>query len=331
MKNNSAQFAGSTVPQAPSIRGADILSTAAAPAIWGSTYVVTTELLPAGVPLTVAMLRALPAGIALLVIVRTLPRGVWLWRSFLLGAFNFSVFWWLLFVSAYRLPGGVAATVGAIQPLIVIGLSRVVLGRAMRPAAIASAFVGIAGVALLVLTPAARLDPVGIAAGLGGALSMACGTVLSRKWQPPVSALTFTAWQLTAGGLLLLPMALSLEPIPKDLTAANALGFAWLGLVGAAATYFLWLRGIARLEPAVVSFLLFLSPLTAVMLGWVFLNQTLSPAQCSGVVLIIGGIWFGQRSQKKVVSQLKFSLAERARLITKLLFNPGLWFEWGRK
>ncbi|MFZ2103759.1 MAG: EamA family transporter [Oricola sp.] len=308
MKSNSAPVADPVVPQAPSIRGFDILSTAIAPAIWGSTYVVATELLPAGIPLTVAMLRALPAGIALLAIVRTLPRGVWLWRSFLLGAVNFSVFWWLLFVSAYRLPGGVAATVGAIQPLIVIGLARLALGNPVRPAAIASAFVGIAGVALLVLTPAARLDPIGIAAGLGGALSMACGTVLSRKWQPPVSALTFTAWQLTAGGLLLLPVALSLEPFPSDLTAANALGFTWLGLIGAAATYFLWLRGIARLEPAVVSFLLFLSPLTAVVLGWLFLDQTLSPAQCSGMVLIVGGIWFGQRSQKKVVSQFEVRL-----------------------
>lgn len=308
MKSNSAPVADPVVPQAPSIRGFDILSTAIAPAIWGSTYVVATELLPAGIPLTVAMLRALPAGIALLVIVRTLPRGVWLWRSFLLGAFNFSVFWWLLFVSAYRLPGGVAATVGAIQPLIVIGLARLALGNPVRPAAIASALIGIAGVAFLVLTPAARLDPIGIAAGLGGALSMACGTVLSRKWQPPVSALTFTAWQLTAGGVLLLPVALFLEPFPSDLTAANALGFTWLGLIGAAATYFLWLRGIARLEPAVVSFLLFLSPLTAVILGWVFLEQTLSPAQCSGMMLIIGGIWFGQRSQKKVVSQFEVRL-----------------------
>lgn len=299
MKINPASVDDPAVPQAPSIRGVDILSTAIAPAIWGSTYVVTTELLPAGIPLTVAMLRALPAGVALLVIVRILPRGIWMWRSLLLGAFNFSIFWWLLFVSAYRLPGGVAATVGSIQPLIVIGLARVALGSPLRPTSMAWALVGTAGVAVLVLTPAARLDPIGIAAGLGAALSMACGTVLSRKWQPPVSAIAFTAWQLTAGGLLLLPIALYVEPFPSDLTGANALGFIWLGLVGAAATYFLWLRGIARLEPAVASFLLLLSPLTAVVLGWVLLDQALSPAQLSGMVLIIGGIWFGQRSLRR--------------------------------
>lgn len=39
----------------------DLLLTALAPAIWGSTYIVTTQMLPAGYPMTVAMLRALPA------------------------------------------------------------------------------------------------------------------------------------------------------------------------------------------------------------------------------------------------------------------------------
>ncbi|CAI2931745.1 protein of unknown function [Aminobacter niigataensis] len=47
-------------------RNSDLLLTAIAPAIWGSTYIVTTEFLPAGYPLTVAMLRALPAGLLLL-------------------------------------------------------------------------------------------------------------------------------------------------------------------------------------------------------------------------------------------------------------------------
>lgn len=97
--------------------------TALAPAVWGSTYLVTTEMLPAGYPMTVAMLRALPAGLLLMLFIRQLPKGIWWGRIFVLGALNFAVFWWLLFVSAYRLPGGVAATVGAIQPLIVLLLS----------------------------------------------------------------------------------------------------------------------------------------------------------------------------------------------------------------
>ena len=93
-------------------RGADLLLTALAPAVWGSTYFVTTEMLAGWHPLVVALLRALPAGLLLLLLVRRLPEGIWWGRSALLGALNFSIFWVLLFVSAYRLPGGVAATVG---------------------------------------------------------------------------------------------------------------------------------------------------------------------------------------------------------------------------
>ncbi|MER9922211.1 DMT family transporter [Mesorhizobium sp. M0048] len=276
----------------------DLLLTALAPAIWGSTYIVTTQFLPNFSPMTVAMLRALPAGLLLLAIVRQLPTGIWWLRSFLLGALNISIFLSLLFVAAYRLPGGVAATVLSVQPLIVIFLAAALLDSPVRRLAIVAALVGIAGVALLVLTPNATLDAAGVAAGVAGAASMAFGSVLARKWQPPVSLLTFTAWQLTAGGLLLVPVALLFEssiPLP---TGPNLLGLAWLGLIGAALTYVLWFRGIARLESAVVSSLLFLSPVTAVLLGWVFLDQTLTLPQIAGVVFVIGSIWLAQRPNR---------------------------------
>lgn len=280
-------------------RATDLWLTAIAPAIWGSTYIVTTEFLAGWPPMTVAMLRALPAGLLLLLIVRQLPRGLWWGRVFVLGALNFSLFWAMLFVSAYRLPGGVAATVGAVQPLLVIVLAYVLLRSPIRPWSIVAALAGLGGVALLVLTPRAALDPVGIAAGLAGAASMACGTVLSRRWQPPVSPLTFTAWQLTAGGLLLVPVSLALHPALPAFTTPSLLGLAWLGLVGAALTYILWFRGIARLESSVVSSLGFLSPLTAVVLGGVFLQQTLTPAQVAGLVLVICSIGVAQRAQAR--------------------------------
>ncbi|WP_349956521.1 EamA family transporter [Rhizobium sp. ZPR3] len=279
-------------------RNFDLLLTAIAPAIWGSTYLVTTQLLPAGYPLTVAMLRALPAGLLLLAIVRQLPHGVWWLKSLVLGALNFSVFWWLLFISAYRLPGGVAATVGAVQPLIVIVLARLLLGSPIRSLSIIAAIAGIGGVALLILTPNATLDPIGIVAGIAGAFSMAAGTVLSRRWRPDVSPLAFTAWQLTAGGLLLLPVALLLEPPLPHLTGANILGFTYLGLIGAALTYILWFRGLSRLEPSVVSPLGFLSPTTAVILGWAVLGQQLSPMQMFGIVIVLGSVWLSQRAQQ---------------------------------
>lgn len=244
------------------------------------------------------MLRALPAGLLLLLFVRQLPQGVWWPRVFLLGALNFSVFWAMLFVAAYRLPGGVAATLGAIQPLLVIALARLLLGAPVRGLAVLAAAAGLGGVALLVLTPKAALDPVGVAAGMASAASMALGTVLSRRWQPPVSALTFTSWQLTAGGILLAPAALLAEPALPAFSLLNVAGIAYLGLIGAALTYVLWFRGVARLEPAVVSSLGFLSPVTAVLLGWGVLGQSLSAAQLVGMAVVVASVWLSQRAQR---------------------------------
>lgn len=280
-------------------RGGVLLLTALAPAVWGSTYLVTTEMLPAGYPMTVAMLRALPAGLLLMLFIRQLPKGVWWGRIFVLGALNFAVFWWLLFVSAYRLPGGVAATVGAVQPLIVLLLSRMVLGNVLKPLAVLAALSGIGGVALLLLTPQAKPDTLGIIAGLAGAFSMAAGTVLSRRWQPDVSPLTFTTWQLTAGGLLLLPVSLLLEPALPPLTMLNITGLVYLGLIGAALTYLLWFRGLAILGPNSVASLGFLSPLTAVLLGWFILDQQLSLLQCTGVLVVVGSVWLSQVANRR--------------------------------
>ncbi len=273
----------------------DLAVTAIAPVIWGSTYLVTTEFLPGFSPMTVAMLRALPAGLLLMAIVRELPAGIWWLRAFVLGALNISIFLSMLFVAAYRLPGGVAGTVLAAQPLIVVFLASLLLSSPVRPSTIAGALVGMGGVALLVLTPSAALDAIGVAAGLAGATSMALGSILARRWHPAVSPLTFTAWQLTAGGLLLLPVVLLAgHPIPVP-TATNLMGLLWLGLIGAAVTYALWFRGIGRLSPSVISSLLFLSPLTAVLLGWGFLEQGLTLLQIVGIALVIGSILLGRR------------------------------------
>lgn len=282
-----------------------LLLTALAPIVWGSTYIVTTEMLPANVPMTLAALRALPAGILLLIIMRQLPQGIWWLRVIILGILNFSLFWWLLFISAYRLPGGVAATVGAVQPLIVLFLSRWLLQTRLSWLSISAALGGIFGVAILILTPNAALDPIGIIAGLGGAFSMATGTVLSRRWQPPVTPLTFTAWQLTAGGAVLLPFALFFEPALPLFTGINLLGLAYLTLIGGALTYIFWFRGLALLGPSSVASLGFLSPLSAVILGWALLGQQLTSLQILGMIVILISIWANQQSEKRERAKLQ--------------------------
>jgi len=287
-----------------------ILTTALAPIIWGSSYLVTTEYLPQGYPLTLAMLRALPVGLLLLVFCKQLPPMHLVAKVFLLGALNFSIFWWLLFVSAYRLPGGVAATIGAIQPLLVIFLARGFLNTPLRSNAVLAALLGILGVALLLLTAQAKLDLTGLTAGIGGAISMAFGTVLSKKWLSAKSVQTatadtasyspilITAWQLVAGGLLLLPAAMWLEPALPVLSLENYFGFIYLGLIGAGLTYFLWFRGLALLSPTIIAPFGFLSPVSAVLLGWLILDQHLSVLQILGALIVLFSVWLSQQNLK---------------------------------
>lgn len=264
--------------------------TALAPLMWGTTYVVTTELLPAGRPLLSGALRALPAGLAVLVFTRTLPRGAWWWRSAVLGTLNIGAFFALLFVAAYRLPGGVAATLNAVQPLLVAGLAFVLLSERPTRWRLGWGVAGVAGVALMVLRGELAIDPLGLAAGFAGAVAMATGVVLTRRWGRPVGLLAFTGWQLTAGGLLLAPLALAVEGLPPALSASALAGYAWLALPGTLLAYALWFQGLAKLSVGAVSFLGLLSPAMATALGWLVLGQALTPAQGLGFALALTAI-----------------------------------------
>jgi probable blue pigment (indigoidine) exporter len=283
-------------PTAPTPGRLDPIVTGLAPAAWGLTYIVTTELLPPGRPLLAATLRALPAGLALAAMTRRRPTGSWWWKAAVLGVLNIGAFFVLLFVAAYRLPGGVAATLGSIQPLVAAGLATVFLGERLRRSTAVAGVLGIVGVGLLVLRSGAAVDTVGVLAGLAGALSMASGVVLTKHWGRPVPLAAFTSWQLVAGGVLLAPIALAVEGPPPSLTGHNLIGFTWLATGGAAASYLIWFRGVARLPVAQVSLLGLLSPIVATVAGLLVLGQSLTPMQLLGAALILTAIRVGQRA-----------------------------------
>lgn len=273
------------------------LMTAFATMVWGSTYLVTSLTLPPDRPLTAAAIRCLPAGLLQLAFFRDWPGWRWLGRCALLAVLNIALFQALLFVGAYRLPGGVAATLGAIQPLLVMLLAWPLLSIRPTIAASLAGLAGIGGVGLLVLTPEARLDAVGVAAALVGAAVMALGIVLTRRWNPDGPLLRFTAWQLTLGGAMLLPPALLFEPALPPLSMLNLAGYGYLILIGTALAYALWFKGLQTLPPSATASLGLLSPLSATLLGWLAMGQTYSPGQSLGAALVLGAVWLGQKSK----------------------------------
>lgn len=266
------------------------LLTAVAPLVWGTSYIVSSELLPPGRPLFGAAVRALPAGLVAVAIARQLPRGDWWWRAAVLGTLNIGAFFVLLFVAAYRLPGGVGSTLGGVSPLLVAGLGYVLLADTPTGWRLGWGLAGLTGVALMALTAEAALDLVGLAAGLTAVVSMAAGVVLTRRWGRPVGALAYAGWQLTAGGLLLAPLALVVEGRPPGLDAGAVTGYLWLGLAGTLVAYALWFDGVARLPLAAVSFLPLLSPAVATVLGWLVAGETLTAPQGIGFGLALAAI-----------------------------------------
>lgn len=277
-------------------RTTTLLLTALAPISWGTTYLVTTALLPAGHPLLAGLLRSLPAGLIALAIGGTLPRRGWWGKAVILGILNIGAFFPLLFLAAERLPGGVAAAVAGVQPMIVLALGALVLQDRIRPSTAVAAVVGAGGVALVVLGPAASLDLLGVLAAIGGVTSTALGMVLTKRWGRPqgVGPIAYAGWQLTAGGLFLLPLALTFEGLPPALDGAAILGYLWLGSVGGLLAYTLWFRGIQRLPVIAPGLLALLSPVVATLLGTLLAGERFAPVQVVGLALVLLALVAGQ-------------------------------------
>ncbi len=275
--------------------------TAVAPAAWGTTYLVTEAFLPPDRPLFAALVRALPAGLLLLAVRRTLPHGEWWWKSAALGSLNFGLFFPLIFLSAYRLPGGLAATVQATLPLAVMALAWPIIHERPVATRLIAALVGLSGVGLLVLRSPEGLDLVGLLAAIASVVVAGLGSVLVKKWRHPadpsgprVAMLDLVSWQLIAGGLLLLPVALLAEGAPPSLDVAAVGGFLWIGGVGTVVAYACWFHGLSLLPAGSVALVGLLNPVVATVLGIVFAAELFGWVQALGMALVIVGVLGGQ-------------------------------------
>ncbi|MEO7350453.1 MAG: DMT family transporter [Marmoricola sp.] len=161
---------------------------------------MTESLLPPDRPLFAATVRALPVGLLLLAFRHRLPRGEWWWKAVALGICNIALFFPLIFLAAYHLPGGLAATLQATSPLAVMGIAWAAIGERAGVVRVAAALVGLVGVALLVLRSPGGVDALGLVGAFGSVLVSALGFVLIKRWRAPVDMLTLVSWQLVVGG-----------------------------------------------------------------------------------------------------------------------------------
>jgi len=267
-----------------------------AASLWGGGGVVGLKLAEhAGIhPLSVAMWRMLVGGLTLVVALAVsgrlrfrLGRAAWT-RILLTGALT-ALFEAGYFTAIAIASVGLATLIGiGSAPVFVALFDWLVRHERADRLTLAALVLALAGLTLLL---SGSLDMGGNGAW-GAVIALANGavfgaiTVVNRTPVPGLDPVPLTGLGFTAGGLLLVPVAL----IPGIGAPSDAVGWGWTLLLGIAITalaYVAYLTGLRTVPPFVATIVALLEPLIAALLGALVLGERL------GVVGMVGGALLG--------------------------------------
>lgn len=245
----------------------------------------------------------------LLMAVALLRRTPWPdWRAWrrqaILGVLCQAVYLLCVFEGvSHGVPGGTAALVAALQPLLVATVAGSLLGEESSPRMWVGMFLGLVGVAVVVSGDLGVTDAAWWAYALpvAGMLCLAGGTVLSRRLRPPESLLETMMMQSTVTAVLLMALALAFGKATPPVSMEFWFAVAWLLVLASLGGYGLYVY-VARTRGAtVVSTLLFLTPPTTMF--WVFLmfGDRVTVAGLVGLAISGAGVWLalGPRSGRR--------------------------------
>jgi drug/metabolite transporter (DMT)-like permease len=268
-------------------------------AIWGSTYLAVALALQSLPPLLLVGARSLAAGLILL--------GIEWSRAGSLPTTGDS----LAYAQQY-VPSGLAAVIFATVPFWFALLNFAApVGRRPNIASLFGLIPGLAGVALIAWRPVAAgsnaIEPAMVLLLLGSALSWAAGSLLGQRRATGVSAIALAGMQLMCGGAALLAASGLLGEwkafTPGGISAVSWAGFAYLTLAGSviALTAYLWL--LDHVSGSAVTTYTFITPIMAVLLGWVFLGERLNALMLLGTTLVIGSVVLVWRLEAKATGE----------------------------
>jgi drug/metabolite transporter (DMT)-like permease len=190
----------------------------------------------------------------------------------------------VLFVAERNVPTGLASLIIASVPLWVVLLR--LLGHERLPwPALAGVGVGFVGVAILA-HPSGGATYWGIALCLISAVMWATGSVLSARLTMPEDPFAATAYEMAAGGLLMLPIALfTVHSFSPSLT--SILGWIYLVTFGSILGYtaYTWLLQNAPL--GLVSTYAYVNPVVAIILGVLFRGEELTWPLLVGAAIVV--------------------------------------------
>jgi drug/metabolite transporter (DMT)-like permease len=270
---------------------------------WGSAFSAVKIALDYAPPVLFAGLRTLLCGLAMTAAAVIWGGKVNLRRNWpvlvLLALFNVVLFIGCQTFAILYLPSGLAAVLIYLQPILVGFLAWLMLGESLSPAKLIGLFLGFSGV-VVVSTGSlfGSMPPLGIAFGVATALFWALGTVYFKRAQERVSTLWSVAAPFFIGGVFLTALGLILEPW-SEISWTGTFIASWLyaSLIGTAFAWALWLGLVRAGEASRVAAYVFFVPLIAVLVGVLFLGETLSLSLLVGAALVVSGIYLVNRQQ----------------------------------
>jgi O-acetylserine/cysteine efflux transporter len=275
---------------------------------WGSAFSVVKVGLDFSPPVLFAGLRSLLGGLAMVVAALlwggspNLRRD---WPVFLLLAlFNVVLFIGLQTYAVLYLPSGSAAVLVYLQPILVGLLAWLILGEKLTAAKIFGLLLGFSGIAAVSVESisggANTISPVGVVLGAASAFFWALGTVYFKKYEARVSTLWAVAVPFVVGGAVLTALGLVVEPWGEvSWAGAFVASLMYSSLVGIALAWVIWFALVRAGEASKVAAYIFAVPLTAVLIGVVFLDEPLGYTLLVGAALIVCGIYLVNRTPRR--------------------------------
>ena len=270
--------------------------------IWGGAFFFIGVAVRHVPPLTYVWLRLTIAAVAMWGYLYFkgeklgLPKQVWgsiLLLALLNNVLPFTLFGW----GQTHIASGLASILNATTPIWGVVVAHFLThDERMTPRKIAGVLLGFGGVALMIgPSLLSSLGTSGLAqlACVTASLSYALAAVWARRFRKlGVSPLSVTTGQLTAGALIMLPMSLLVDqPWTPPFPPISAWGaITALALFCTAFGYVLYFRLIETSGATNALLVTLLVPPVAIVLGALFLSETLAPQDFIGLGLIALGL-----------------------------------------
>ena len=270
--------------------------------LWGASFLAIRVLVGAVPPLLAAGMRFLIAGLLLFAwsaLRRSPLPNLRQWRSaVVLGVVMFACDYGPLFWAEQRIASGIAAIISALIPVWIAAFEWTRSSSKVPVRLLLGTGCGVAGVAVLSLTPAqishGRVELLPLLAILFGTLAWAVGTLWSRHLPLPAAKPMAASIQMILGGLTLTAASLvsgdlaHFVPARVDERAIISMLYLVVGASIVAFTAYVWLLGH---EPATrVASYAYVNPVIAVALGSLFGGERLSLQVIAGMLLVLTGV-----------------------------------------